>query len=74
MATKTTQKTETELLIQALAKKHFDVWTLETRNHDNDDFHTVAVWDIKSALEAAFEAGQKAAAAGQKKSTKKGAR
>ena len=34
--------------------------TLDTRNSDRLDFHDVAVWNIKAALQAAFEAGQKA--------------
>jgi hypothetical protein len=31
--------------------------TLETQNSDRSDFHDVAVWSIKSALEAAYAAG-----------------
>lgn len=34
--------------------------TLETRNSDRLDFHDLAVWSIKAALLAAFEAGQQA--------------
>ena len=34
--------------------------TLDTRNSDRLDFHDVAVWNIKAALQAAFEAGQQA--------------
>lgn len=33
--------------------------TLETRNSDSLDFHEVAVWSLKAALEAAYEAGKK---------------
>lgn len=32
--------------------------TLDTRNSDRLDFHDLAVWNIKAALQAAFEAGQ----------------
>ena len=32
--------------------------TLDTRNSDRLDFHDLAVWSIKAALQAAFEAGQ----------------
>lgn len=58
-------------LIAALAKEHLDVETLETRNSDRLDFHDVAVWNIKAALEAAYRAGQAAAAkpAGQRGDT-----
>ena len=35
--------------------------TMDTRNSDRLDFHDLAVWNIKAALQAAFEAGQQAA-------------
>ena len=35
--------------------------TLETRGNDGYDFHEVAVWGIKAALEAAYEAGRNSA-------------
>ena len=34
--------------------------TLDTRNSDRLDFHDLAIWNIKAALQAAFEAGQEA--------------
>lgn len=34
--------------------------TLDTHNSDRLDFHDLAVWKIKVALQAAFEAGQQA--------------
>ena len=44
-----------------IAQKHFpSIETLETRNSDGLDFHDVAVWSIRAALEAAFAAGQAA--------------
>lgn len=51
-----TSSTPTELLNQ-IAQKHLGVQTLETRNSDSLDFHDVAAWSIKAALEAAFLAG-----------------
>lgn len=36
--------------------------TLETRRSDSLDFHDMAVWEIKAALEAAYRAGQADAA------------
>lgn len=33
--------------------------TLETRNSDALDFREIAVWTMRTALEAAFEAGRK---------------
>ena len=52
-----------EALLLAIAQKHFpNIETLETRNSDGLDFHDVAVWAIRNALEAAYEAGRVAGA------------
>lgn len=52
-----------EALLLAIASKHFHgVETLETQNSDRLDFHDVAVWAIRAALEAAYAAGVAAAA------------
>ena len=60
MTTKT--KALSEALLLEIAAKHFHtVETLETRNRDRLDFHDVAVWTIRAALEEAFEAGRRAA-------------
>ena len=60
MTTKT--KAPSEALLLEIAAKHFHtVETLETRNRDRFDFHDVAVWSIRAALEEAFEAGRRAA-------------
>ncbi len=54
---------EREALLLEIATKHFhSIETLETRNSDSLDFHDVAVWSIRAALEEAFAAGQTAAA------------
>lgn len=44
-------------LLTEIAKKHLNLETLETRNSDSLDFHEVAVWAIKDALQEAYEAG-----------------
>ena len=44
-------------LLTEIAKKHLNLETLETRNSDSLDFHDVAVWAIKDALQEAYEAG-----------------
>ena len=49
--------------LMEIAEQHFFLETLETRNSDQLDFHDVAVWAIRSALEAAFEAGRRARSA-----------
>jgi hypothetical protein len=50
------------LLLQ-IAQRQFRIETLETQNWDRLDFHDVAVWAIRAALEEAFEAGRRAGAA-----------
>ncbi len=45
-------------LLAEIAKKHLNIESLETRNSDSLDFHDVAVWCLKDALQAAYEAGQ----------------
>jgi hypothetical protein len=45
-------------ILTDIAQKNFsNVETLETRKSDSLDFHDVAVWSIKAALEDAFIAG-----------------
>jgi len=51
-----------DTLLLEIAERHLFVVTLETRNSDRLDFHENAVWAIRSALEAAYEAGCRAAA------------
>lgn len=46
-----------EQLLAQIARQHLDVETLETRRSDRLDFHDLAVWSIKAALEAAYQAG-----------------
>ena len=53
-------KAPSAALLLEIAAKHFFLETLETRNSDGLDFHDVAVWSIRAALEAAFAAGQAA--------------
>ena len=60
----TTQtKPAPEALLLEIAQKHFpDLETLETRNSDGLDFHDVAIWAIRAALDDAYEAGRIAGA------------
>jgi hypothetical protein len=56
-------KNPNEALLLEIASKHFhSIETLETRNSDRLDFHDVAVWAIRAALEAACAAGHASAA------------
>lgn len=47
-----------EVTVARIARDHLNLPTLETRNSDRQDFHELAVWDIKHALEVAYEAGR----------------
>jgi hypothetical protein len=58
---KPTPEAAREALILDIAQRRFFIETLETRNRDRLDFHDVAVWAIRDALEEAFEAGRRAA-------------
>ena len=64
MTTKTTPaKGLSEALLLEIATRHFHtIETLETQNSDRLNFHDVAVWAIRAALEAAYAAGHAAAA------------
>lgn len=47
--------------VQEIATNALGLETLETRNSDELDFHDLSVWQIKAALEAAYEAGRQSA-------------
>ena len=52
-----TTEYQIDQLLEEIAKKHLNLETLETRNSDSLDFHDVAVWSLKDALQEAYEAG-----------------
>lgn len=60
----TTAKPASTVLTQ-IAQDHLFIDTLEVRNRDSLDFHDVAVWCLKDALEAAYAAGHAAASRGE---------
>ena len=49
--------TQIDTIFTLIAQKHLRIDTLETRHSDRLDFHDVAVWCLRDALEAAFNAG-----------------
>ena len=48
-------------LLTGIARNHLGIPTLNPRKSDALDFHDLAVWQVQTALKAAFEAGAKAA-------------
>tara|TARA_B100000925_G_C21765731_1_gene369769 strand:+ start:396 stop:626 length:231 start_codon:yes stop_codon:yes gene_type:complete len=62
MKAKTTKRKQAykDATVNEIAQRILGIDTLQTRKSDSLDFHDVAVWNIKEALEAAFEAGRKA--------------
>src|SRR5262245_38645207 len=48
-------------LFTAIALEHLGMATLKTRYCDALDFHTVAVWQVRASLKAAFETGARIA-------------
>lgn len=47
-------------ILETIAQAHLRLPTLETRRSDELDFRIHAVWDVRAALKAAYEAGMKA--------------
>jgi hypothetical protein len=45
------------IILAEIAATHLHIDTLTVQNSDRLDFHTVAVWSLQAALEAAFAAG-----------------
>jgi hypothetical protein len=46
-------------VLKRIAKKYLRLDTLDRRNSDSLDFHDLAVWQIRIALEAAYRAGKR---------------
>ncbi len=46
--------------VHRIAGEHLNLQSLETRNSDSLDFTDQAVWDLRAALEAAYDAGMEA--------------
>jgi len=55
------QDAAAQAAVAEIARRHLRLDTLETRHSDGLDFHELAVWSIRDALMAAFEAGARAA-------------
>ncbi len=62
---------EIELLLESIALDHLFIETLQTRHRDSLDFHDVSIWGVKSALQAAFDAGLRAAGGSPKQAVQR---
>ncbi|RKG90393.1 hypothetical protein D7W82_03605 [Corallococcus sp. CA049B] len=47
--------------LERIVREEMNIETLKTRNSDSLDIHEVAVWQLRDALEAAYQAGIRAA-------------
>ena len=55
----TLMKQDLQATLLEITRRHFtNIETLATRRSGSLDFHDVAVWEVRSALEAACRAGQ----------------
>jgi len=48
-------------LLEVIAKEELGLKTLTTRNSDSLDFHDLSVWQIRTALRRAYQAGRNSA-------------
>lgn len=55
--------TRRDATLRQIARFHFHLTDLETRNQDALDFHSLPVWALEAALRAAYDAGHTAAVA-----------
>ena len=60
MQTAQSTAAKAERQIAKIAREILDLETLETRKSDSLDFHDLAVWQIRDALSAAYNAGREA--------------
>ena len=56
-ADKPNVQTPPDALLALIARDYLGIKTLDMRNSDSLDFHSIAVWNLKTALEAAWKAG-----------------
>jgi hypothetical protein len=43
--------------LERIAREELEITTLESRHSDQEDFHTLAVWEIATVMERAYQAG-----------------
>ncbi len=48
-------------ILEQIAIEELEITTLESRHSDQEDFHSLAVWEIETIMERAYQAGFEAA-------------
>lgn len=66
----TTTSARTHKTLEQIAQAHLNIPTLTERKMDDLDFHNVGVWEVRRALEAAYQAGLAAAETRASKTSK----
>ena len=52
--------------LERIAREELEITTLESRQNGEEDFHTLAVWEIETVMERAYQAGFEAASQARK--------
>jgi len=52
--------------LEQIAIEELEITTLEPRHDDEEDFHSLAVWEIETIMERAYQAGFEAASQARK--------
>jgi len=52
--------------LERIAIEELEITTLDLRHNDDEDFHTLAVWEITTIMERAYQAGFEAASQARK--------
>ncbi len=53
-------------ILEQIAIEELEITTLESRHSDQEDFHNLAVWEIETIMERAYQAGFEAASQARK--------
>jgi len=53
-------------ILEQIAIEELEITTLEPRHNDEEDFHSLAVWEIETIMERAYQAGFEAASQARK--------
>jgi hypothetical protein len=54
---KSQRQQQIDRVLEDIAKEHLRVPTLDARNSDSLDFRDLSVWQLRAALDAAYQAG-----------------